>query len=286
MNNDIVRNIKLIHLLFHVLFLQKESELLDLCSRSSLHQDQFNRFAKLAMDKAVNINCLNESLYTPLLLVCRRNKSDTLIDCINTLLKRHSVDVSYQVKDGIQKGLNALIAVCISYQNQDLVRIIRLLLERGVDIDAIESESHWNALFAVCCVSRFGMNNVAQVVQVLLDAGADVNTEVKDGSNCLIAWTRHNHGHPDFIPVLRLLIQRGIDLSCTDDQNRNALLIICELYNGPRLLDIVRLLVESHIDVHVRDESDRNVIDILENRGFQADSDIINFLKEAMRGIL
>ena len=132
------------------------------------------------------------------------------------------------------------------------------------DIHANASECHWNALFALCYVS--GVDNVAEVVQVLLDAGANVNTKVKDGSNCLIAWCQQNHDHPDFIPVLRLLIKRGIDLSCTDDQNRNALLIICELHNGPRMLDIARLLVESHIDVHLRDKSGRSAVEILEKR--------------------
>ena len=260
----------MIHHFFH---LQKEKELVDLCSHFFIPPADLTRFGELVMDKAVNVNCVNVNLYSPLLLLCSHNKSDTLI-CIQTLLKRHSVDVSFQGP----KHYNALIAICSSYNGQHLVEIVQLLLQRGIEIDAIESESHWNALFALCYVSRFGVTDVAQVVQVLLDAGADVNTKVKDGSNCLIAWSHHNHGHPDFIPVLRLLIQHGIDLSCTDDQNRNALLIICELYNGPGLLEIVRLLVKNHIDVHLRDKSGRSVIEILENRSFHADSEIMLFL--------
>jgi len=257
-----------------------------LCSRSSLDLSEFNRFAKLVMDKSVNINHPNENCYTPLLLLCRSNTSDTLIDCIQTLLKRYSVDVSYQVKDGIHKGLNSLIAVCIFYQSQHLAKIVRLLLQQGIDTNAFESESHWTALFAVCYVSRFGVNNVAQVMQMLFDAGANVNAKVKDGSNCLIAWSHQNHGHPDFIPVLRLLIKHGVDLSCTDDQNRNALLIISKLYSGPRLLEILLLLVKSHINVHVRDNIGCNVIEILESRGFQADCEIIQCLEEAMGDIV
>ena len=105
--------------------------MLGLCALPILHRDQFNRLQDLAMDKAVDVNCINENFYTPLILLLRRNKSETLIDCIQTLLKRHSVDVNYQVKDGIHKGLNALIAVCTFYENKGLVEIVRLLLQRG-----------------------------------------------------------------------------------------------------------------------------------------------------------
>jgi ankyrin repeat protein len=237
--------------------------------------DYFQRFSELVMDKAVNVNCLNENYQTPLLLLSRSNKSDTLIDCIRVLLNRHCVNVNYQDPYNV----NSLIAVCSSQNSQRLIEIVRLLLQRGIDIDAVENESHWTALFAVCYVSRSGVNNVAQLIQVLLDAGANVNTKANDGSNCLIAWSKHNHGHPDFILVLRLLIQRGIDLACTDAQNRNVLLIISELYCGPRLLEIVRLLVKSRINVHVRDNIGRDVVDILKNRGFQANSEIIQCLK-------
>ena len=128
-------------------------------------------------------------------------------------------------------------------------------------------------------------DNLINCLQTLLNRrSVDVSYQDCSDWNSLIALCYRNNDHPDFISILRLLIERGIDLSCTDDQNRNALLIICELYNGPGLLEIVRLLVESHIDVHLRDKGGLSVIEILENRqDFHADCEIMQFLKEAMK---
>jgi len=80
------------------------------------------------------------------------------------------------------------------------------------------------------------------------------------------------------------MIERGIDLSCKDENNRNALLLICsQQINGLGLLKVLRLLVDKKIDISCRDNDGLNVLEILFNRTVKIDYPIIQLLKIAMQ---
>ena len=83
------------------------------------------------------------------------------------------------------------------------------------------------------------------------------------------------------------MIERGIDHSCKDEHNRNALLLICSQHpNGLGLLKVVRLLVDKKIDIHCRDNDGLNVLEILSKRTVKIDDPIIQLLKIAMINIV
>jgi len=117
------------------------------------------------------------------------------------------------------------------------------------------------------------------MVRVLLDGGVEINGE----KSALLAWCVNNIRTPNFIPVIRLLIERGIDLSRKDERGRNCLMLICDQHkNGSGLLGIVRLLIDNHIDVDARDYGGLNVIEILNNRPITIDPEVIHLLKSVM----
>ena len=254
--------------------LQKEYELLQLCSLFSFDANQLERFEELVKDKEVDLNCRDHHHRSPLILLCRHSKSERLAEFLCTLLRRRSVDLN--LKDNDQ--WNALISACFYYHNQHLVEVVRLLLARGIDGKAITKRGS-NALYALCCIHCGDVPNVTEVVRALLDAGVEINGE----KSALIAWCVNNIRTPDFIPVVRLLVERGIDLDQKDERGKNALLLICAQFkNGSGLLELVRLLVENQIDVNSRDNGGFSVLEILNNRPIVIDSEIIHFLKSVM----
>ena len=245
-----------------------------MCCLFSFTEQQLKRFGELILDKEVDLNCVDNNNRSPLILLCRHLKSERLAEFLSSLFNRCSIDPNIQDND----QWNALISACYYYHNQHLIEVVRLLLARGIDVKAITSRGS-NALYALCCIHCGDVPNVTEVVRALLDAGVEINGE----KSALIAWCVNNIRTPDFIPVVRLLVERGIDLDQKDERGKNALLLICAQFkNGSGLLELVRLLVENQIDVNSRDNGGFSVLEILNNRPIVIDSEIIHFLKSVM----
>ena len=83
-------------------------------------------------DKSLNINCRKSSSYTPILLLCWRNKSPSLLPCLKLILERDDVD-----KKATHYGSSTLTLLCRHYPlaNQ-LFDCIRLLQKNGgIDVN-------------------------------------------------------------------------------------------------------------------------------------------------------
>lgn len=156
-----------------------------LCTYESLNESGIVRFRELAMDSEVDVNCINNSNgFTPLLLICSSNRSDSLFDCINILLERNAININ--VKD--QGGWGALSFVCLfNGSNRKLPDIIRLLLDYGIEISTTTSQG-WSAL-----------------------SQAELNLSY------------YHCSQPNLITIVHQLLERGIntlDTSSTDKGNR------------------------------------------------------------------
>ena len=265
-----------------LIHLQKELELIRCCKRFSLTTDEFKRFEELVLDKEVDPNCVDEDGRTPVLLLCRHNKTDKLHIYLKTLLKRYSVDLNYQDSD----GWNALISACFFYHNPNLVHVVRLLLQRGMDRKAVTSKGS-NALLAICCIYSSDIINVVEVITALLDGGIDIHLKGKNSWNALIGWCKRNLRGNYFLPVAELLINRGIDINSKDENEQNALFLVCnEHKNGLLMLKIIRLFIEKGIDVRHRDKENRDVLEILDKRPISFDSRIMDLIRSDMTHLI
>ena len=217
--------------------------MLELCALHLL-PDHMKRLRQLALEKEVDLNCINSISQSPLLLLCKFNISDNLNVCLEILLERNSIDVNNQDRD----CWNALLAACYFYENQHLVKIVLLLLQRGININALNAHG-CNPLHNLICVNSWNSPNLIEVVTALLDGGINVDEKMKNGSNALFGWIAQNHRHPDFFSIAHLLIERGvglIDVNCEDEDekeicHRNSLLRLCEQQNGTELLKRLKI---------------------------------------------
>ena len=84
-----------------------------------------------------------------------------------------------------------------------------------------------------------------EIVKLLLENGADVNSRTKDGDTALIVASKAGHTN-----VVKLLLERGADVNA---KNRNGRMALMGATNQGHL-NVVKLLLERGADVNAKDE--------------------------------
>ena len=114
----------------------KEEELLKLSSQRNLDATQMLRFREIVTDPSINVDCKTRYGETPLLLLCTRNQSDSLLPALQALLRRKDVNI-----EATYWGYNALNLLIRFYNKENLFRCASLLISRGirvVDADGLQ----------------------------------------------------------------------------------------------------------------------------------------------------
>ena len=116
------------------------------------------------------------------------------------------------------------------------MRVVRLLLENGADINARRGR-YGNALQAALFYGYEG------IVRLLLENGADVNAQGGDYGNALqAASSKGDEG------IVRLLLENGANVDAQGGRHGNALQVA--IYKGHE--GVVRLLLENGADVNAQ----------------------------------
>ena len=93
------------------------------------------------------------------------------------------------------------------FQEQQYASTARLLLERGVDVNARRKDG-WTSLHCVALKGRL------EVVRVLLDHGANAKLETKEGETALHIVSRGKYDSEGYrVGITRLLLERGGDVN-------------------------------------------------------------------------
>ena len=263
--------------------LQKERELLALCSQLSADTCTFNRIEYLARSKDVDVNKTTSSCHrTPLQLLFHYNRGNTIFPCLQALLKRKSVDLD--VTD--EAGNTVLSNACFHRRDgKKFLKLVALLINHGVDVNKTNNKG-WNAILALLCRPKHKGNvpDLLEIVCALINAGADLKFACKDGSNVLTALGTNYNTHPDFFAVLRLLIQHGANVNAVGFKKQNILSIICFKYKEEDFVDIVRFLLKCDVETNKRDGLDLKPVDILlGKRGFSKDSEVVRIIQDTYK---
>ena len=107
-----------------------------LCSQNELSNIEFARFRDLIAEKDIDINCpALFSKFTPLLALCRHNKSQYMYRCLKFFLERKDVNLNLIT----HYWHNALTLLCRYYSQSDLIHCIRLLIMRhGINFNVLD----------------------------------------------------------------------------------------------------------------------------------------------------
>ena len=233
--------------------------MLRLCGLPSLTKDDLNNLNVSVQDLEVDLNCVDQRGFPPLLLLCCYNQSDKLVELVTAILSRNSVHLDYQNAN----GWNALISICFYCQNPHVYEVVALLLKNDVDTHAVTKKG-WSAIFALCRRTHKAEPYFFDVFQLLINK-IDVATKTSAGSHVLVALTYCNYDHPNYLEMARQLIEKGADPNATDFRGRNSFFILCEKNKSVDLLLMLRELIILGVNPSTKDNNDRNDSEILKS---------------------
>src|SRR3990167_7068413 len=180
---------------------------------------------KRALRAGANVNVVNKSGRTPLMLASRTGHID-----IAKLLIESGAQVNQVSNNGVPALGNAV-------HNRQL-DIVALLLQSGADVNIVNNYGS-----ALTGAARVGDLNIAKL---LIEAGANVNAVNRIGSTPLMLASGTGH-----IDVARLLIESGAQVNQVNNNGMSALGIAV----GEKQFDIVALLLQSGADVNIVNEN-------------------------------
>ncbi len=148
------------------------------------------------------------------------------------------------VRDG--EGATPLVEACSKGHEE----VVRLLLDAGADPAARGKES-WSALGAAVSEDHTG------IVRMLLAAGAAVD---EPGGSLTPVGTAILY---DKTEILRLLLERGVDPNCADDEGDTPLHAAARAGGA----DLVRTFLASGADVSLQDDEGRTALALAASQG-------------------
>lgn len=138
---------------------------------------------------------------TPLLLLCLNNNGKNLLQCIGIILQRGDVNVKARDKDGD----NALFLLCQCYNGDELEAIARLLIQRGIRVNA-KLGGGWNALMFLVGFNRSA--KIINVVRLFIEHKMEINARNSDGDTAIgILRKRDNVSGKE--QIIQLLLNHG-----------------------------------------------------------------------------
>ncbi|HHT11112.1 MAG TPA: tetratricopeptide repeat protein [Candidatus Atribacteria bacterium] len=195
-----------------------------------------------AVKNGADINCQDEELgWTPLMSAMLNESGQEIV----TLL----VGAGANVNVTSWSGINALMLAAESSESS----LVKYLLDNGAKeyINDTESEYGFTPLI---WAAKNNDTNGGEVIQVLIDHGADVSIKDKNGFTAILYAAMLN-GNED---VIRTLIQNGVDINQIGPKNVTPLMGAISMNSN---INITKLLLDSGADVSVISEEGKKAID-------------------------
>ena len=194
--------------------------------------------AALLLDAGAQVDTLNGEGFSPLAIACASG---------NWRLARFLIE--HGAKPEPVGGQPALLA---AVAGDDDPGGAQLLLRHKARVDARGAEQR-TALMQACAAGN------AEVVALLLDAGADRNAHDSQGMTPLLEACAHGH-----TAVVQRLATTKPDIKAVDSQQRNAVMLACL---GGAEPDLLRLLIQLGVDPARADAEGRKPIEVAIEHG-------------------
>lgn len=98
------------------------------------------------------------------------------------------------------------------YPHSNLIELVRLLIQKGVEINTKRSpDDGWTILHILC--TSYPHDNLVDLFRLLNDNDVDLNAKSSNGLNALHLILTFRCEHPNLLDLIRLLIENGVDVA-------------------------------------------------------------------------
>jgi ankyrin repeat protein len=134
---------------------------------------------------------------------------------------------------------------------------VRLFIKLGVNINSKDNITGWTPLIGACIALK-NEESLKDMMQLLIEAGADVNIKDEEGRTALMEACSCGDGCKE---VVRLLIEAGADVNATDKEGWSALRMACYYIESETTLNmVVQDFIDAGVDVNAKDNEGCTVL--------------------------
>lgn len=198
-----------------------------------------SKLVELLLLSQADVGAIDLSQNTPLHYACERARD---LKTVSLLLSKCSV---------VDARFHTLLhTVCQSrtVQSRDQAplayTLIELLLEKGIDVNAIDKEERM--------ALHFALTNQAEpeVIQLLVESRANVVAQTKIGQMAALQYAAAYHVSPE---IIQLLLDKNASVNSSNSHGKTALHWAIEIPGRHACAEIVRIILENGADVNAVD---------------------------------
>ena len=209
-------------------------------------QEQGAGIARLLLERGVDVNARRKDSLTSLHMAAYKGRVEIVQVLIN-----HGANTMLEDEEG-ETALHILSRGGYDSQEQG-VRTARLLLERGVDVNARDKDGFTS-------LHEAALHGMAEVAQVLLDHGANAKLETEEGETALHIVSRGKYNSQEQgVSIVRLLLDRGVDVNARDKDSFTSLHETA-LYG---MVEVARVLLDHGANAKLETEEGETALHIV-----------------------
>ena len=196
------------------------------CLHDAARNDCCTEVLQAIISHGGDVNATNKKNRTPLMLACWKRNDDAIHVLLNAGADLNIADV-----DGY---------TCLHYaaRNGCCTEVLQAIISHGGDVNATSKENV-TPLFRACVKGN------KDTINVLLNAGADLNIADVDGYSCL----HYAAGTDCCTEALQAIISHGGDVNATSKENVTPLMLACVKGNK----DAINVLLNAGADPNIAD---------------------------------
>ena len=198
------------------------------CLMFAVGEDCSNEVLQAIIDHGADVNNASNDNCTALMLACAKRHADA----INVLLKAGA-------NPNITDDSGATCLMCAVGKDCSK-EVLQAIIDYGADVNATSKEN-FSALM-IACGEGYTDN-----INMLMEAGANPNIADDSGATCLMCAVGEDCSNE----VLQAIVDHGADVNATNKQNCTALMISCTKRN----IDAIYLLLKAGANPNIADDS-------------------------------
>lgn len=150
-------------------------------------------------------------------------------------------------------------ALIVSWVDGVCVEIVKLLLDNGAKVN-VQNKNGWSYLISLC---RNCFTNCAPgIVSMLLDSNCDIDLQVEDGWTALMMICRY-YSNGNSFKMAKLLLDNNCDVNLQNKNGSTALMLACRNCFDRQYMGIILLLLDNGSDWNVKNWCGKTAFDML-----------------------